>query len=76
MNKQHGYIIDDMEELAESYRMLTNLIAFKDLEFYLEQLKNKAMKTLKQGDDAEARATWQVVDKLFNRIDYVEKEAR
>lgn len=76
MVKQHGYITDDIEELATSYKIMKNLIAFKDLQLHLEQMKSKAMSALKQNEDSEARATWQMIDKIFSRIEYVEREAK
>ena len=74
--KQHGFIIDDVVELAQSYNLMKSTVAFKDLELHLNQIKQKAMSILKLKEDPEARAMWQLVDKIFNRLEYVEKEAK
>ena len=68
------YSILDVEKLWGSYTFVEQQPAYKDILLFLDTKKEAAMKKLKRQDDPVARATWQLVDKFYERIENLKKE--
>ena len=68
------YITGELEELDMSYIQIKKSLAYKDIVKFLIDNKLKAQKKLKLGDDPDARATWNLVDNFFTRINDINKE--
>lgn len=70
------YISKDepLVNLLYSYNDIKVTMAYKEFKLFLEDLRNKAMQTCKTKDSAEARATWQLIDKIFGHVENLEGE--
>jgi hypothetical protein len=63
-----------LNDLLGSYQGMKDMMAFKDLSMYLDDLKDKAMLACKTKDSPEGRATWQLIEKIYSHIDNLEGE--
>ena len=68
------YITNNYEELFMSYQHVKTTLAYKDIMKFLGEEKLKAMQKLKKQDDAAARGTWQLVDRLIERMKNLNRE--
>lgn len=68
------YSTGNIEELNNSYVQIKKTAAYKDIVKFLINEKIKAQKRLKLEESAEARATWNLVDNFFARINKIKKE--
>jgi hypothetical protein len=68
------YSIGNLEELYNSYTRIKKTSAYKDIVKFLIDEKLKAQKKLKLEESPEARATWNLVDNFFERINKIQKE--
>jgi len=61
-------------DLWVSYANVKDTLAFKDLDKLLKTKLDRAMLLLKDKEDPEARATWKLIDTIYNHLSRVEKE--
>jgi len=70
------YVTENLTDLLDSYQGFHQTLAYKDLLFFLDEERKKAMEKLKKGEDHEARATWQVIDRFEKRFDALKSEEK
>jgi phage-related protein len=61
-------------DLYSNYDLFMNSLAFRDIRKFLYTKKARALKKLRDAEDAEARATWKLVDEFYQHLLQVKKE--
>jgi hypothetical protein len=61
-------------DLYSSYYQIMKTPAFKDIKKFMGKRKKIAMGLAKNGDNAEARAAWKLVDEFYAHLLQVRKE--